>query len=348
MGKTSAIVIRPRQQVLPSSRATLARGIPATHAARIVKPLGKRPTTAARKRSPQVFNIPHELIQAAKSHRLALLVGAGLSRQAKTSHKNAYPNWKGLLDELHNEAIQGGRLSKTESGEIAKLLSDGSYLMAAQILVGRLPKDSYESLLERLFDPPDALPGEVHTALFRLKPSIVLTTNYDDLLETAFASMSSKNIVPFTYNESSQAHRRLRCGIPPEYPLIFKMHGTISKPGDVILTEYDYRKLIYQKPGYRTLMSAIFVTHTVLMLGFSLRDRELSLLLESLQESFDYEKRADYILLPTRSGKKSLEMKRIEDDFGVHIVPYKSSKRHRAVLDFINQLVDEAGFGNRK
>jgi hypothetical protein len=79
------------------------------------------------------------------------------------------------------------------------------------------------------------------------------------------------------------------------------------------------------------------------MLGFSFRDRDLNTLLEALQEAFDYGKREDYILLPGSSEEKSLEMKHLEDGFGMHVILYVPSEDHREVLDFVNQLIDEAG-----
>jgi hypothetical protein len=297
-----------------------------------------RPRSLARPKrrwKPHIFDLPRDLVEAVKARKLVPLVGAGVSRQAKAD--STFPTWQQLLVDLHQEVQKLQRISKPQSTQVNDLLKSGNFLMAAQVLRDCITDDSYWTFLQSRFQPKDAKPGEIHKTLFQLKPPIILTTNYDLLLEHAFADIYHSEALTYTYKNATEAHRQLRKATPSDHPIIFKLHGSIKDPKHIILSEYEYRKLIYREPGYRTFLSAIFVTNTVLMLGFSLRDRELNLLLESLQEAFSYGKKVDYVLL-SYSGTKSIEMKQIENNFGVQILQYKGGKTHKPLLDFVNQL----------
>jgi hypothetical protein len=126
-----------------------------------------------------------------------------------------------------------------------------------------------------------------------------------------------------------------------DHPLIFKIHGSVDSPSEVVFSETDYRKLRYKEHGYRTVLSAIFVTRVVLMLGFSFSDPEISALTETLRESVDHRSSLpDYIVLP-KNEKGPVERRRLRDDFGVETIEYEpeSSSSHPELLQLVEHLV---------
>jgi hypothetical protein len=279
--------------------------------------------------------IPDRLIEAVKQRNLVPLVGAGFSKQAG----NAFPSWGELLDQMVDSALNSGHMSVTERDEIKKLLARGQYLMAAEALRKYIPPDEFETILESNFSPPGVKPAEVHKAIFRLRPPIILTTNYDRLLEDAYAAEYSQAAKVVTYRDTATAQRFLQSNRLPDRPLIFKIHGSIDDPSSIILSERDYRELIYRQPGYRLFLSAIFLTHAVLMLGFSGSDKELLLVLEESRESLKYRSNPDFILLP-RASAGPVETRRLREDFGVQVIPYDpSDATHPEVLEFVNELI---------
>lgn len=280
--------------------------------------------------------VPNRLVKAAKRRNLVPLVGAGISKQAG----DAFPNWREFLEYMKDRALDEGFLKKEDSKEIEQLLNREKFLMIAEALRDSFPADEYESILEEKFDPPWAQPVEIHKAIFRLRSPLILTTNYDRLLENAYAAEYGQAVVARTYLNASVVQRYLQSSRLLERPIVFKIHGTIDDPESIILSERDYRELIYRQPGYRILLSAIFLTHVVLMLGFSFTDRELMLLLESLRESLKHQSYPDYIFLPKDSAG-SVEMHRLREDFGIQVIPYKPSDGHPEVLQFINFLVSQ-------
>ncbi len=213
--------------------------------------------------------------------------------------------------------------------------------MAAEELRYRLPVDEYESFLVDQFDPPDAFPAEIHRQAFRLNPPLIITTNYDRLLEDAFASRYERAATVFTYREAASVQRLLQSGNRSGRPVIFKLHGSIDEVEGIVLSERDYRKLLYENPGYRLVLSAIFLTHVVVFLGFSFGDPELRLLLEQHRESLKHRSHPDYILLPA-SSTSSIERRRLREDFGLQVIGYDAAEGHSAVHAFVSHLGDLA------
>ncbi len=282
--------------------------------------------------------VPARLIDAAQNRNLVPLLGAGISRQAKNT---AFPNWRELLDFLIARALVKKYIKKTEGSEMSRLLDKGQYLMVAEQLRYNLPTDEYTSLLKAAFNPPGAEPTEIHKAIFRLDAPLILTTNYDLLIEDAYAKGYGKTPNVYTYRGASEVQQSLQIRQLTDRPIIFKLHGSIDEPSSIILTEHDYRKLIYQEQGYRTVLSAIFVTRVVLMIGFSFSDRELTLMLETLRVALKSQSSPDYIFLPEDAAGE-VESRRFREDFGVEVIPFKPTKGYPEVLQLINFLVSKA------
>jgi hypothetical protein len=281
-------------------------------------------------------SIPPRLLDAARNRTLVPLLGAGVSAQAGPE----FPSWSGLLVDMRDRAVHSGYLSGDDGAEVETLMGRGNHLMAAQAIKYSLPLDEYESLLQEKFDPEGVRPAEVHRALLHLRAPMYITTNYDRLLENAYAREYGENATVVTYQNAHLAQKSLQNGKLATRPIIFKIHGTIDDPKGVILSEWDYRKLLHESPGYRLVLSAVFLTHTVLMLGFSFADPELRLLLETHREALKHRTNPDYMFLP-RDSVGPVEMRRLREDFGLQVIAYDPSADHREVLEFVRYLASQ-------
>src|SRR5699024_4030877 len=101
-------------------------------------------------------------------------------------------------------------------------------------------------------------PGEVHDAIADLNPRIIVTTNYDNVLERKFSE---------GYRAISYKSKHLGDAIRNGSYVILKIHGTKNEPQDLILTRLDFTRL--RRKGARSLaiLEALFMTRTVLFLG---------------------------------------------------------------------------------
>jgi hypothetical protein len=295
-----------------------------------------KPTTASSAR-PFSGKLPEKLLRAVKERRCIPFVGSGFSKQADP---NFFPNWEQLLTRMieHFESI--GSLKKIEATELRLLLQKRHHLMVAESLKTQIPRDAYLDFLKKQFDPLNISPSDAHKLVFQLKPRMIITTNYDRLLEDTYAAVEHKAISVTYYNHPAQVQNRLNEDRYYDRPFLFKIHGDIEFPSEIILAESDYRRLRYNENGYRMLLSSIFVHYTVLLMGFSLNDEEILLHLGAIRESLKHEAFPDYILLKAGS-LTSIEETRFRNDYGLEVIYYPSGKNHEGLAAVLSELVKQ-------
>src|SRR4051812_15409091 len=128
-------------------------------------------------------NVPADLIAAVKRGDVVPLIGAGFSKQADGN----IPNWTQLLQRLYEYAADQGHITAAQRTEISELVVAGRYLTAAQELRERIPASEFFSLMDESFGDVDVTPSQVHPLLWALQPALVMTTNYDRLIENSYA-----------------------------------------------------------------------------------------------------------------------------------------------------------------
>lgn len=277
--------------------------------------------------------VPAELIAALKRHEVVPLIGAGLSKQASVD----IPNWTELLLGMSQRASEEGWLEPEERLEVESLISSNRYLMAAEHLATRFPGDAWLSFLEDRFRTAGITPSSAHMGLWKLEPHLLITTNYDQLIENAYAKQFGEVPTVMTYRQADVMQRAIQAGrLSQSPPMIFKIHGSIDVPSDLVLTERQYRDLIYKQPGYRLVLSTLFMARVVLMVGFSVDDPELLLLLENHRDALKYQSSPDYAFIDLPAT--SVKAKRLREDFGVQVIPFEATDGYPEVGEFIEFL----------
>jgi SIR2-like domain len=133
-----------------------------------------------------------------------------------------------------------------------------------------------------------------HEFLVDLELPVYITTNYDDLLATAFERRrrpARKEIFPFY--QARQRKRNLGddegSKPTPQSPLIYHLHGVLADPLSMVLTEDDYLDfLIYIHPEEKLLPSYVqeaFSRSVLLFVGYSLNDMDFKVLFRRLASS---------------------------------------------------------------
>jgi hypothetical protein len=117
-----------------------------------------------------------------------------------------------------------------------------------------------------------------------------------------------------------------------------KAHGDIDHRNEIVITERDYREIIFRSQGYRAALSAIFTTRSVLFLGSSLTDPEPKLLLGFLHDAFHGAGARHYALVPYNEFSET-EASRWQKDFKVRCIRYHASNTtHPEVVEFLKTL----------
>ncbi len=273
--------------------------------------------------------IPASLKSAYQAGRCAVLVGAGASRGA------GLPLWGGLLEEMIKAVEAEGRITAERAAEYRGLLtkSDKFLMLAAALKVDL--GDGFDETIENIFIKPRPKPTALHRELTALdKLSFVVTINYDTLIEDAYQE-GGKKVAVSTFVDEGDVHRRL---FKREFFLL-KAHGDAARVGNgIVLTDVDYRQILYRSPGYRALLSAIFTMFPVVFVGASMADPEINLLLGYIADSFSTTSGPRHYALLAKEDITVVEKERWASDFKVQIIEVSKEDNYAEVTQFLEEL----------
>lgn len=191
------------------------------------------------------------IIEAKKNNKLAFFIGAGFSKNSETDLKKI-PLWSDLINDLKKSL---GVESETD------------YLKIAQLYYLQYGEYQYFNKLKKYFDV-DLKPSRVHEKLFDILPSLIVTTNWDNLLEqTAFNEGLTYDVIT---NDVDLVKSRY-------FHKIIKMHGDFQHH-NIVFKEDDYLKYSEGFPLIENYLKSILSTYVVVFIGYSYSDVDLKLI----------------------------------------------------------------------
>jgi len=145
-----------------------------------------------------------------------------------------------------------------------------------------------ESVHEKL-GLPEVQPGEVHNLLAGWPLKIVLTTNYDNLMERAF-SKKDKDAAKAIYQRDGD-QEQIKTPPSVDKPLVYKLHGSLEDIDSMVITEDNYIdfliSLIEGNPKLPDAISGIFRGDSILFIGYGLKDWNIRVLLRYFRRDND-------------------------------------------------------------
>jgi hypothetical protein len=134
-------------------------------------------------------------------------------------------------------------------------------------------------------------PSPMLRALAQLDFPVVITTNYDQLFEKALRDSGKEpRVAIYTPRlEETTDYRKPTA----QSPIVFKIHGDISRPETVVITDEDYIDFVLRmsnKEPYDPLprrLKVYLTDWTTLFVGYSLLDYNLRLLFKTLRWKID-------------------------------------------------------------
>jgi hypothetical protein len=193
----------------------------------------------------------------------------------------------------------------------------GDLAKVSSYYVGRGPRDTLRNLLRTVINH-DYQVGRLHRFLANIPvPLVIVTTNYDTLIEQAFHGAKAYDLVIYpndgkvtsewanavlwrphgeaqpTFRETNQLEKDIDLD---KTTVIYKMHGTIIRgPSDewdnFVITEDDYAEFLSRmitQGAIPSLFRSHFLGRSFLFLGYGLRDWNLRVLLTSLKQRDDH------------------------------------------------------------
>lgn len=158
---------------------------------------------------------------------------------------------------------------------------------------------------------------------FLSKAKIILTTNYDEVIENAYNSIVLDN--PIDTYVGQEGFLRENIG----YAELYKIHGSSSKPKSIIITEEDYRQFDKKSVLISAKIIAGLINSPVIFLGYSLTDENIRSIIRDFSGSLNLEDSISaserIIVVEREEGKQDIaEAKVMEKDLGIELTSIKT------------------------
>jgi hypothetical protein len=142
----------------------------------------------------------------------------------------------------------------------------------------------------------DRQPSPIVRALAKMDFPVVITTNYDRLFERALRLVPKEPIIGI-YERDTRAPKFFPNEPQANEPWLFKMHGCVSEPSSIVITDEDYIHFVMRTtdpPNQNAVPLKIAVKFNdwpTLFVGYSLLDYNLRLLFRTLRKNVDLAER---------------------------------------------------------
>lgn len=236
------------------------------------------------------MQIPPYLLDQIAHGKVMLFLGAGAVKGARNNAAEQPPDGNQLKEMICDHFLGGEEKHKTLQGVADLAISESDF-------------QTFQEWLKDIFIQFN--PGDVHKLITSFKWSAIATTNYDLILERAYAENVERanDLVPFI-KDTDRIDAKLRDQNSLPY---VKLHGCITKWDDreipliITVDQYvNYRKkrglLFSRAKEYLAEYPCVFVGH-------SLEDSDLrNLLLEITEEGFSRPRH--YLVIPNISDRE--------------------------------------------
>lgn len=267
---------------------------------------------------------PADVVDQAVRRNLILIVGSGISASCIRSGSVRPPDWETLLRKL----VSGLGIT-TRKPEIEKLIEQSRLLDAAELIRQEARSASrdqdFNKLIKEAVDGPisDNFQGSNwHESIVKMEPPIIVTTNYDRIIERATEN---------GYNTQDYKSTSVAANIRRRDPTLLKIHGSVDNIEGIVVSRTDYTRLRLHGGQSLEVLQALLLTRTALLIGYRLRDPDIQLLFENVFGGRN-ESPAHYMLAPDDTPDYERDILRYS--FGVNCVTYAAGNHDEAQAMF--------------
>lgn len=206
-----------------------------------------------------------------------LFLGSGVSMGEKD--ENGLPGAEELATDLFKE-IKDSKppLIGWERRNLAKVSN------LFEIIKGKPALDYYiKGKISKVLEPL-----KFHKLVSQLPFKIIITTNYDLLLENQFDDIR-KEYIKIVDAEDIKNWNEQKI-------IILKIHGCIDRSKELIISEDDYIKYLSKTSLFHDILKYLFCTKNVLFIGYSLSDINIKLILQTVEDVLGKRVKQHYLI----------------------------------------------------
>ena len=271
---------------------------------------------------------PVDLVEDIAARRSVLFLGAGVSKNAKNKNGEHPKDWQEYLRSLANSISDHSHASDVE-----RCIEESDLLTACELARRFLKPDVFKRHLFSEFSDKGFEPVEIHDDIIEIDSRFVLTTNFDKLYENRANHIQQNTVLVKNYYDADVADVFRR-----SQRVVLKIHGTIDSPDRTIFTRSAYARARIQYPYFYRLLDALFISHTFIFLGASLRDPDIQMLLEDHRYRFEGS-RPHFIVMPRNTVSPAV-VSIMEDSMNLRSLLYDPVDNHVELATSIRALVD--------
>ncbi|KNG79096.1 SIR2 family protein [Mycoplasma sp. HU2014] len=254
----------------------------------------------------------NKLEKSIKCEELAAFIGAGISVDS------GFVMWSDLLKEPASDI--GLNIEK-----------ENDLINLAQYYSNMRKRSSIDELIKENFGKISS-PSKNHMLLAQLPITTFWTTNYDKLIEKALESQNKNPFVKTTDQQLRITNRNFDA-------IVYKLHGDVDNPEDVVITRNDYEEFgYYNRKLFRQVLEGDLLTKTFIFLGFSFNDPNFNYVIAKLRVLLEPSNTRTHYCIMKRVNKQENET---DNDF-----QYRVKKQELQIQDLerygiFTCLVDE-------
>lgn len=270
--------------------------------------------------------LPENIIEAVNRDKLAIFLGAGISRLVGCS------GWQDLARKLVDRCYYDNIINYKEKESLTTNSDHKKTITIAYHLLNSKGKKNifYEEMKVALKEGKDIRTPNVYDEIHKLR-GLFITTNADTHFDRLF---NEPNKICRAEDFDAGAIDKVN---------LYHIHGSILNEDSLVFTLRHYFKR-YNAPNFVSFLKKIFDEYTVLFLGYGLAEFEL---IDFLFSKYDRKTKKDlrhFILHPFYSGEDNiLEFEQAYyNELGITVLAYEKDEKG------YGQLIDVIGAWNKE
>ncbi|MGQ0643392.1 MAG: AAA family ATPase, partial [Gemmatimonadaceae bacterium] len=260
-------------------------------------------------------SVPDELVEVCASGDCVLFGGVGLSQQA------GLPSSVEVLSALMER-------SGAKDDTIASAMNAGRYDEVAEVLATRMQRSDILATFQALYADPTQRATSTHNALAKIPFAGVVSTAWDQLLESAF-TVRHATLRTVTPNDTSDPVTNTTKEL-----VVAKPFGSLTDAQSFRFTDEEMFGAIGTNRAFASTIAFLLGTKSVLFLGTS--SRRIQDFLSRLQLRLE-PKRPHFALLP-RQTNSLLQDEILRTKYGIQVIGFDATPGFPEVAGFVRAL----------
>lgn len=243
------------------------------------------------------------------------------------------PNWGVLAEQLVRSVDHS--LSDEQRADAHRMIRQAELEDVIDFCRELLGEGEYREAVQKILG--GGQPNALHRFIVALPVPAIVTTNYDRLLETAYADLRGGLLPVFTASDTPTLWKL----VARKEKYLLKVHGDIIRPDTLVLTTRDYTKHVFGNAPFMTFVQRLLLGHSALFIGSSITDHYLQRILEETTYLTGGVGVPHYAIMrdPGVIRKKVLKAR-----FNINVISYSvptDGDHASAVIEILGALCDE-------